>query len=142
MRLREFNQLEQLLESFNDITWVIYEAQGDTVVRTAKGFNLSDYDALVIEKFKDFVEVKRNTLDSYGAKDKPMVSKAPLGRAIPGLMHAHLTQDASVFYKIHGRDPRYLDIYGVFRHKDLGLGNTPNVKKQQQAAKRFAKVDF
>jgi hypothetical protein len=140
MRLREFNQLEQLLESFQSVTWTLYEEpQGDTVVRTASTFNLNGFDALVTAKFKDFVEWKNLKLDAYGSKDYPMNSRAPLGSMVPGLMHAGLTQDVSVFYKIHGRKPRYLDIYGLFRHKDIGIGNTPNIKKQQKYAKVFSR---
>ena len=138
MRLCEFNQLEQLLESFQTVTWTLYEAEGNTVVRTASTFNLNDFDSLVVEKFKDFVEFKKGHLDAYGSKDYPMKGKAPLGSQVPGLRHAHLTQDVSVYYRVHSKDPRYLDIYGVFRHKDIGTGNTPNIKKQQKYAKKFA----
>jgi len=141
MRLREFNQLESLIESFQSVTWTLYEAdpKTGTVVRTASTLDLSDYDAVVTEKFKDFVEYKKNHVDAYGSKDYPMKGNAPLGSMVSGLRHAHLTQDVSVFYRVHGRNPKYLDIYGVFSHKDIGIGNTPNVRKQQRYAKKFSR---
>ena len=142
MRLCEFNQLESLIESFQSVTWTLYEADADTVVRTSSLFNINDYDSLVAEKFKDFVATKKNNLALYGSRDSAMNTRAPLGNTIEGLRHAHLTQDVSVFYRIHGRDPRYLDIYGLFRHKDSGTGNTPNIKKQKSLASRFAQAQF
>jgi len=142
MRLREFNQLESLIESFQSVTWTLYEADTDTVVRTSNLFNVNDYDSVVAEKFKDFVATKMNNLALYGSRDSAMNSKAPLGNTIDGLRHAHLTQDVSVFYRIHGRDPRYLDIYGLFRHQDSGTGNTPNIKRQKKLAQKFSNAKF
>lgn len=126
--------------------WTIIESTNETVIRFAASFKLDDlsiYSNLVRNKFDEFIASKKqNPLQPFGSKDFPMNPGAPLGRAVPGLMHAHLTQDVSVFYTLHGKQPRYIDIYGVFRHGDIGIGNTANRKTQKKYANKFANQRF
>lgn len=96
----------------------------------------------LVDKLKEFLMFKaQNPIAPYG-KDTAFVSSAPIGRTGLKLRHAHLTQDVSVVYKIHGKDPYIIDLYGIFRHKELGTSNTANIKKQQKVAKKFQSQDF
>lgn len=88
------------------------------------------------EKLADFLRSKKeNKLQPYGSKDYPFNPKAPLGDAVPGLKHAHITQDLSVFYTIGGSNPSVIKLYGIFSHQDSGTGNAPNVRVQQTLGK-------
>lgn len=95
------------------------------------------------EKLADFLRSKKeNKLQPYGAKDYPFISEGPLGKAVPGLRHAHLTQDLSVFYTIGGSNPSVIKLYGIFSHQDSGTGNSPNVKIQQALGKSLSGQSF
>lgn len=96
----------------------------------------------LLEKFQEFLITKNNNpTEQFGAKDTRFISSGPIGKTGLKLYHAHLSQDVSVIYRIHGTEPnQYLDLYGIKRHKDIGTGNTANIKKQQSAAKQFKKA--
>jgi len=98
-------------------------------------------DVDVMDKFADFLKRKsENPLHPYNNKDTPFVAGGPIGRTGLKLMHAHLTRDLSVVYKIHGKENIFLDIYGIFSHADLGTGDPANIKKQKAMAQRFPAV--
>jgi len=94
-------------------------------------------------KFADFVGTKtENPIQQFGKSDTQMVSAGPLGRAVPGLKHAHLTQDLSVFYTLGGRNPTVFNLYGIFSHKDSGTGNNANIKTQKSLGQQLQNQQF
>lgn len=141
MRLEEFI-IPTLLESVLVTEWVLVEGKVNvykgrlfdkTVARFIK-------DPQVTAKLDEFIEFKSaNPAEPFGAKDYPMAKKAPMGRAVDGLRHSALTQDISVFYTVKGGDLR---LFGLFTHKEAGIGNTANIKTQQKLAKTMKKQDF
>lgn len=97
----------------------------------------------VHDKLQDFLNAKvADPIQPYGKADTRFVSAGPIGQTGLKLRHAHLTQDVSVVYKLHGDNPKLLDVYGVFTHKELGTSNTSNIKTQKKIAKKFAQQDF
>jgi hypothetical protein len=89
-------------------------------------------------KFEEFKYSKtHNPLQSFGSKDYPMLANGPIGQSVPGMRHAHLTQDISVFYTIEGRNPTLIKLYGLFSHADSGTGSSANNKRQQRAGKQM-----
>ena len=97
----------------------------------------------VAKKFEEFKDFKiNNPLQNYGAKDYPMLSQGPIGKAVPGMRHAHLTQDISIFYTIEGRNPTKIKLYGLFSHADSGTGNASNIKRQQTLGKQLKNQTF
>lgn len=70
--------------------------------------------------------------------DKPFKG----GGSYAGLYHAHLGDDISIVYKLEGRDPRKLKLYGFYSHEDLGTGNPAKKKIQQQTGKRLTSLVF
>ena len=97
-------------------------------------------DPRINKKFLEFVKAKTiNPKAKFGSSDSPANSKAPLGKAVPGIMHAHLTRDLSAWYIIQDND---VCIYGIFRHADTGTGTPSRTNIQQQAATRFKNQQF
>lgn len=94
------------------------------------------------DKLRDFLKVKSEDPTQPFAKDTPFISSGPIGRTGLKLRHAHLTQDVSVVYRIHGKDPHTIDLYGVYRHKDLGTNTSSKVNTQKQLAKKFKNEDL
>ncbi len=93
---------------------------------------------IIKQKFQEFVTSKmRAPLEPYGAKDRGGVSGDPLRAVLPSIKHAHLTPDISVFYAISGGDPKYLDLFGIFTHDDVGQGQPIKPKVQQKVASRL-----
>jgi len=94
----------------------------------------------VKDSLKRFLSSKRtNPQQSYGNKDYPFTSAGQFAHEVPGLMHAHLSQDLSIVYKVQGNE---IYLFGIFSHADLGTGNPPNIRKQTSMARRFANMTF
>lgn len=94
-------------------------------------------------KVADFISVKsQNAIQQFGKNDTPMISAGPLGRAVPGIKHAHLTQDLSVFYTVEGRNPTLIKLYGIFSHKESGTGNSANIKVQKSLGQQLSNQSF
>jgi hypothetical protein len=138
MRLEEFTYPTPI-DTFLINEWTLVEGsvyKGKLFDKTIQRFA---HDPQVAAKLDEFVAFKiANPAEQFGAKDYPMVKKGPFG-VVDGLRHAGLTQDASVFYSVKGGD---LKLYGVFTHKEAGIGNTPNIKTQKQVAKTMKKQQF
>jgi hypothetical protein len=93
------------------------------------------------KKFDEFRETKlANPLQRFGTHDTPF--KGILGKSVPGLWHAHLNNDISIVYRIQGKGPTYLYMYGFFTHKALGTGNPPDIGVQRNMAKQFSNQTF
>jgi hypothetical protein len=94
----------------------------------------------VRKKFRDFMEIKRNNpRQPFGSSDKPFRSGGNFDSAVPGLMHAHITFDLSIVYKVVGNQ---IYLYGFFTHDDLGTGQPANLNRQKGAASRLANQTF
>lgn len=81
-------------------------------------------------------------LAPYGGSDTHFTPDGPIGKTGLKVKHAHLTQDVSIIYRLHGGNPRLLDLYGVFSHKDSGTGNAANIRVQKQLAGRLSNQEF
>lgn len=104
----------------------------ETYAEKVKGY------PIVKQKFREFIESKmRDPLAPYGAKDRGGVAGDKLRAVLPSIKHAHLNPDISVFYAISGSDPKYIDLFGIFTHDDVGMGQPPKPKLQQRAADRL-----
>lgn len=88
-----------------------------------------------MQEFRDFKTA--NPLQPYGGSDKPFVSKGNFGTVVGGLRHAHLTHDIMIVYTISGRNPTVFNLYGIFSHDELGIGQPANIKRQKAQAKRM-----
>lgn len=87
----------------------------------------------------DFLELKlTNPLAPFGSSDYPFSNAGQF----KGLLHAHLTQDISVVYRVGGRDPHVLDLYMIASHADLGTSRPSNPKKQAQVGKKLSQQVF
>lgn len=96
-------------------------------------------DLRIVNQLKLFIEFKTNNpSEKFGAKDYPMVTKGPFGK-VPALQHAALTQDHSIFYTVKGS---VLRLYGIFTHKEAGIGNSPNIKTQKKLGSVMSRQEF
>ena len=98
---------------------------------------------VIVQKLQEFRQFKtQNPLQPYGGSDKPFVGGGIFSSVISGLRHAHLTHDIMIVYTIGGRNPTMFDLYGVFSHDDLGIGQPDHKKRQKIAAKRMSNQIF
>lgn len=85
----------------------------------------------VLKALKEFITQKRaQPLAPFGSKDYPFKGDGPLH----GIGHAGLTFDVSILYKISGKNPNIITLYGIFSHDQLGTGQPANIKRQKNAA--------
>jgi hypothetical protein len=131
-----------------EATTMAQTTQNKVVVQTCRLFDQS-LDAKkraypqVGQKLAEFLSVKQhNPMQQFGGSDTTFIATGPLGRAVPKLRHAHLTQDLSVFYTMGGQNPTLINLYGIFSHKDSGTGNAPNAKQQKNLGKQLANQTF
>lgn len=90
------------------------------------------------ERVADFIKSKNeNPLASFGSSDTHFIADGPIGKTGLKLKHAHLSQDVSIIYRLHG-NPTTLDLYGLFSHKESGTGNSANIKVQKSLAKKLS----
>jgi mRNA-degrading endonuclease YafQ of YafQ-DinJ toxin-antitoxin module len=87
----------------------------------------------VASTFKRWLDQKLKTPLQLVGYDKPFRG----GGNYSGLSHAHMGQDVSIVYKLEGKEPRKLKLYGFFSHEDLGTGQPPKQKIQQKTGKRL-----
>jgi hypothetical protein len=94
------------------------------------------------QRLAAFINAKtQDPLKAFGGSDSHFIADGPIGKTGLKVKHAHLSQDVSVIYRLHG-NPATLDLYGLFSHKESGTGNTPQRKIQQNLAKRLSSQDF
>lgn len=97
----------------------------------------------LVDKISEFKRTKMaNPMQPFGKNDTRLVADAPLGRAVPGLRHAHLTQDLSIFYTLSGANPHVFHLFGIYSHNESGTGNSQNIKVQKNLGKRLANQSF
>lgn len=84
-------------------------------------------------------------MQPYGSSDYPFQ-----GGLLKGYGHAHLRKEDSskinrdyfIVYRIHGRNPYVIDLYGIFSHEDLGTGTPPKRNIQTTMATKFGNQQF
>jgi hypothetical protein len=98
----------------------------------------------IYNSYIDFIATKMaNPIAQYGSSDKPNPKGTPMASAIPGIRHAHLNHDISVFYTVGGRDPTQIKLYGVLSHDESGTQpNNSKTKVQAGVAKQFRNQEF
>lgn len=85
-------------------------------------------NARIVDALNHFIIHKsQNPLAPFGGKDRPF-SAGPL----KGILHASLTNDVSVLYKLGGRDPTIVYLYAIASHDEAGTGHPSNPKRMQQ----------
>ena len=117
------------------------EGPSDTVVMTCPLFNntYAKHKSSIASALERFLEHKKNDpLKPYGRRDYPFIGDGPLS----GIHHAHLSLDISVFYKIVGRDPRQLRLYGIFSHAESGTGQPARRGLQKNLKTRIDQQPF
>jgi hypothetical protein len=93
----------------------------------------------VAEGVADFIKFKQNNpLVSYRANDTGFRNPS----IFPGIKHAHITQDVSIFYRLEGANPRIIKMYGIFTHKQSGTGNTQNTNIQKSLTRTMSNQVF
>ena len=97
----------------------------------------------LIQKLQEFRATKEaNPMQPFGKNDSRLIATGPLGRAIEGLRHAHISQDLSLFYTLSGANPHVIQQYGIYSHNESGTGNSQNIKVQKNLGKRMANQEF
>lgn len=100
-------------------------------------------NAALVQKLQEFHNTKlANPMQPFGKNDTRLIATGPLGRAIEGLRHAHLTQDLSIFYTLGGSNPHIIYQYGIYSHNESGTGNSQNIKVQKNLGKRLSNQEF
>ena len=96
----------------------------------------------VKEAMKAFIAQKKtDPLSKFGSKDYPLGNH--FDKEVPGILHAGLTHDKSVFYRLSGSgDTRHIHLYGIYGHDEAGFGQPPNIKKQKSLSKKLGNQEF
>lgn len=106
----------------------------------------AEYDSpRVTKRLEEFIALKMsNPMAIFGSTktDKPNKSGTPMAQEIPGIKHAHLTHDISVFYTLSGSNPRVLRLYAILSHDEAGMGQPPNTRIQKSMTKRMTNQRF
>lgn len=106
----------------------------------------AEYDSpRITKRLDEFIALKMaNPMALFGTTktDKPNTSGTPMSQEIPGIRHAHLTHDISVFYTLSGSNPRVLRLYAILSHDEAGMGQPPNTRIQKSMTKRMTNQRF
>lgn len=90
----------------------------------------------VVNKLAEFMSIKQSDpLALFGGNDKQFASGGIYNRKLPKARKAHLTKDLSIVYELSGQNPTVIKLIGILSHSQLGTGQPPNKKKQNQMAK-------
>lgn len=91
-------------------------------------------------KLEEFIKSKSaNTMQPFGASDKPFNPDGPLGKL--KIVHAHLTHDVSIFYRIKGSPPT-LYLFGLFSHKESGTDKSSQNRNIQKSLAKSLSTQF
>jgi hypothetical protein len=89
-------------------------------------------------KLDEFIAFKKNTpLARFGGSDKGDTGVI-FDREVPGIKHAHLTFDLSIWYTLTGSNPKSLRLYAIMSHDESGTGQPVKVPVMKNVAKRMA----
>lgn len=121
---------------------------GTMVVKTCELFNETfkehaKQNRQLISKLIEFINFKKDNPTKLYKVDK---SDSNIGSVydsvIPGIRHAHLTHDISVWYKISGMNPRELKLYALLTHDESGTGEPVKKNVARGMAKRMSGQTF
>lgn len=104
-----------------------------------------DFGESMAARVEAFQEIKSaDPLQPFGGSDTPFVGGGLIKNAVPGevMRHAHITQDLSIIYSLTGNDPKVIKLYALMSHQEMGTGNTANIKKQKNLAKKLSNQSF
>lgn len=93
---------------------------------------------VLFNKLIEFVQKKAADPLAPIGNDKPLTSKGVFANAIPGIRHAHLNLDISLWYVYVGGTNPTLRLYGLFTHAETGTGQPAKIQKQQSMATKMA----
>jgi hypothetical protein len=97
----------------------------------------------VLARYAEFIKTKlENPTAPFGASDKKNPDGTPMAQEVPGIRHAHLTHNISIFYTISGANPAILRVYAILTHDESGSGQPTNYKVQKSIGKRMANQKF
>ena len=99
---------------------------------------LEKYAPRLGNRVKDWLMKKMDNPLMLIGNDKPFRGEG----AYSGLSHAHLGSDISIVYRVEGRDPRKLKLYGFYSHEDLGTSQPPKINIQKKVGKRLTTQVF
>jgi len=139
--------LEEIKKALTEDNWSLLESAFDVQILTCPLFNksLETVNNKIKNRLQEFINFKKNDPNQrFGKSDTPFIGTGPLQQSVRDatLKHAHLSQDDSVVYSVSGKDPTIIKLYGIFKHSDLGTGNTPNLRKQQNMGTKFSQQAF
>lgn len=87
-----------------------------------------------------FVDAKKNDpLAVYGSRDYPYRGG---DLAATKTSHALLRKDMYIIYRLSGKNPTTIFLYGFTTHEDSGTGSPPKQAKQQSFAKQLQNMEF
>ena len=119
------------------VRFVVCELYKKTLDEKASAF------PIIKKKVDEFLKFKyENPTSNYGSSDSAFVPGGPLANAVPGLRHAHISRDLSIFYTLSGNNPKNLRLYAIASHQDSGTGTPSNTKRQQSFGKRLQNQTF
>lgn len=85
---------------------------------------------IVRKQLPAFIRLKtEDPTRQFGGTDYPITGASPMS----GIGHAALANDLRVLYTIKGG---VLNLYGVFRHDDLGMGSIQQVRKRDTMGRK------
>lgn len=100
-------------------------------------------DPVVSEKLQRFIDFKLdNPLAQFGKSDRSTSPEGIFTTTIPGIRHAHLTFDISIWYSIGGANPTRLKLYAILTHDESGTGQPAKLAKQKTVADRMQQQSF
>lgn len=118
-------------------------SQPNVVVETCPLFDdtfrkhILDNDTLR-RKIDEFIAFKKmNPLARFGGSDKADTGYI-FDKEVPGIKHAHLTFDLSIWYTLTGSNPKSLKLYAIMSHDESGTGQPIKVPVMKNVAKRMA----
>lgn len=89
-------------------------------------------------KLDEFIAFKKaNPLARFGGSDKGDTGVI-FDKEVPGIKHAHLTFDISIWYTLTGSNPKSLKLYALMSHDESGTGQPVKVPLMKGVAKRLA----
>jgi hypothetical protein len=118
--------------------------RGEVVELRMAGKTIANLPPAILANYRKFVEFKTaNPTSEFPGGDKRMIASAPFGRAVPGIAEADLNDDMHVIYVTRPtKDEKNMPVvkvfvFGIFSHKDLGIGNNRQPRINDQMADRF-----
>jgi mRNA-degrading endonuclease YafQ of YafQ-DinJ toxin-antitoxin module len=93
---------------------------------------------VLLNKVIEFVQKKAADPLMPVGNDRPLTSKGVFSLAIPGIRHAHLNLDISIWYVYVGGTSPTLRLYGLFTHAETGTGQPAKIQKQQSMATKMS----